>query len=73
MAHPKEAIQTHDNNVWLTLNRKKTRVKSRRPITPVMTMAASAFSGMWRNTGVSHSSTTPINAAFTTPASPALG
>lgn len=40
-------------------------------MTPVMTMAASAFSGMCRNTGVSHSRVTPISAAFTRPASPA--
>ena len=55
----------------LTLSRKSTRGKSRRPITPVMTMAASALSGMWRNTGVRHSRTTPMRAAFTRPASPA--
>ena len=55
----------------LTLSRKSTRGKSSRPMTPVMTMAASALSGMWRNTGVRHSRTTPMRAAFTRPASPA--
>ena len=54
-----------------TLRRKMTLGKSSRPMTPVMTMAASAFSGMCRKTGVRHSSTMPIRAALTRPARPA--
>ncbi len=56
-----------------TLHRNTASSQLTSPMTPEMTMAPSALSGMCSNTGVSSSSVAPTRHAVKTPARPAAG